>query len=270
MGSTAGQTARWRTNPNSAGGIPTPSIEIRQNNWSGTSSFAGDAMIGLNSVFVRTPDFNQDVFSADNEPLLELAWFRKRWGTGEGREGGTANKGWAFPDDPVLKFGSDQGEGSQMGGNGSTALTRRSKWDVSGTADFEHITGARIELEHYFKQVDVKLLSEATEPAGGWPTINIPTPTFVPYVANSKVFSQSQFEIERTTPRYHGYWNGYFAFAFSVKDPAGSHPGDRLRGPMSKVIQIRASAADGGFPIWPTNNGFADGESANGLKAFVI
>lgn len=262
--------SRWRSKKADITDVPRPIVEIRQNDFNNNSVFDNSTMIGLNSVWVRTPDFNTDVFVAANEPVLELCWYRKRWGTGEGRESGTPNKGWAFPDDSVFKYGSDQGGGSQMNGNGQTAIARRSKWDATGVSDLEHVTGQRIELEHYFKLSDVKLLSAETEPAGGWPTINAPVPTFVPYVANSPVFSTSQFDISRTTPRYHGYWNGYFAFAFSIKDPNGTHDGDRLRGPISDTVQVRAATSDGGFPIWPTENGFADGESVNHLKAFIV
>lgn len=262
--------SRWRSKKGVLRDIPAPVVEIRQNDWSNISNFAGDAMRGFNSVFVRTPDFTDEIFEADNEPQLELAWYRKRWGTGEGRLSGVPNKGWAFPDDAVLKRGADQGGGTQMGGNGGTPLARRSKWDISGAQDLEFLTGGRIELEHYFKLSRVKLMSADVEPVTGWPLLTMPVPTFVPYVANSTVFSTSQADIERTTPRYHGYWNGYFAFAFSVKDPEGDHPGDRIRGPLSNTVHVRAATADGGFPIWPKPNGYADGENASQLIAYIV
>lgn len=262
--------SRWRSKAGQLMDIPAPVVEIRQNDWANVSSFKGDALQGLNSVFVRTPDFNSELFDAANEPRLELGWYRKRWGTGEGRMSGVPNKGWAFPDDAVLKQGADQGGGSQMGGSGFTALARRSKWDVTGADDLEFLTGGRIELEHYFKLNSVKIMSAADEPVTGWPQFSMPVPTFVPPVANSTTFSTSQHDIERTTPRYHGLWNGYFAFVFSVKDPAGTHPGDRLRGGMSKTVHVRAATSDGGFPIWPKANGYADAENASHLVSYLV
>ena len=266
-------SSRWRSKQSVASSFPRPSVEIRDSGFSNTSIFAGDVIGGINSVFVRTPDFDNAIFAAENEPLLELGWYRRRVGTGEGREGSVSNNGLAFPDDATLKFGSDQGGGHQMNQSGDNSMNRRSKWDVSGAIDFEHITGQRIELEHYFKIQPVSLLTTPTT----WPVgpdapvlLDMPVPTFLPPCWVEKPQSNSAFDVERTTPRYHGQMSGYFQFRFSIKDHQGAHAGDRIHGPLSKTIQIRAAAADGGFPIWPTPSGWADGEDAAHIKAFII
>ena len=234
--------------------IPQPRILIEDHNWQGESSFNGDTMRGRHGVFVQAPDFNEEVFSTASEPRLELGWYR--------------NGAFRWPDDPVLKSGSDQGGGTQSKGSGETALIRRSKWSVNGE-DFETI--GRIELEHYFKIQEVKLLDSASRAYDDQTSkkVSIPVPTFIAPVAITKYFTERMYDTMCSVPRYIGYKNAYFAFRYTVKDlKSGAHPGDRVTGPISKTIMVRAADANNGyrFPIWPKADGFADGESSNGLE----
>jgi hypothetical protein len=228
--------------------IPVPNVVLVKRSGSGVSNFSNDPVNWFHEVYVRFQTVPES-FKAAEDPWLELAWCRQTrkdpLGRPNTRERNTRR--WSFPDDPVLKTGGGIGNGTQNNPNG-TAI-RRSKWAIT-PVDGEFATGSRIQLEHYFRLGLVRVFSFSLNHT----FIKMLRPTFLEDRRDTQPFSLSVFNPLSKVPKYHGYENAYFAFAFSVKDPNASHPGDRIVGPLSKIIKATAKTANNSFPISYGNN----------------
>lgn len=243
--------------------LPIPRIIITNHVGAGISSFDNSPVAWFNEIFVRFPDTATELMGPGSDPLLELAWCRQGYRYRAGRPNSRQDRyrRWAFPDDSVIKLGGDMGGGTQVGPGG--LLTRRSKWAVV-PVDGGLAVPTRIELEHYYRMADVSwwigpLYSDRDQA----PMLK---PTFLKYRRYGQPFSVSQINPLSKVPRYHGYEHGYFSFAFSIKDPNGQNPGDRITGPMAPAIRVIVCNEQASFPIRYAADGTASFVGGKSLK----
>lgn len=232
-------------------GIPAPNIELVEQAWSRTNVF-GDNLKGVNSCYVTVSDCPNDLFiDVDLEARVELLRCVKHR-----HDGRSQRLRFRHPDDKdfVVVGGKTRG--------GQQKVPRRSSWSLFGLDDWERIgknditVDGRIPLEdyHYIRSGEVNTLTGVK---------NVTTPVVSGSKSPPYIFTQSQLNGYRPAYNCHTI-NGYYAFRISIVNLDGDGTnGDRIVGPMSRVIWVRPSP----YPFWPTNRaGYWDGADTNTLN----
>lgn len=241
---------RGVTSSGSGLNIPAPNVELVESGWTRTNVF-GDNLKGKISCYVSVSDCSSRFFEDENlEARVELMRCVKHRHNGEQQR-----LRFRHPDDKDFKTGGRTRGGEQE-------VPRRSSWSLFGLNDFQRIgqnditVDGRIPLEdyHYIRNGVVNAL-------GGEKSISTPV------VSGSKqaayIFTQSQLNGHR--PAYNCQTiNGYYAFRISIKDEDGDGTsGDRIVGPMSRVIWVRPTP----YPFYPTSRvGYWDGVNTDTLN----
>lgn len=248
-------------------GLPVPKVIILDRPLNGViSNFDGTTVVNwFNQLAVRMPDAPTEAFTADSEPLLELCWSRASRKK-ENFNSAATKRRWSFPDDPLFRYGSNMGGGQQQT-DGDIPALRRSKWSLIGIRDGDLIGGGRIELEHYYRAGEIRYVFGVD--VLGFPetaSVNGLRPTFL----KTRIAQQPPgFTMSRPlsrVPKYKGYEHGYFAFAFSIKDPNGLHPGDRVTGPLSPIVKVILATESRAFPLRYNADGFMAGVDGTHLR----
>ena len=234
--------------------IPTPRVVISEEEWTRINAH-GDLLTGGRSVFVQVHDCPNEFFT---NPKLDarvelLRWRKHRHDRSRTIRGESA---WRHPDCSVNPIAGARTRG------GSQEVPRQSSWLLhsNGYSDYSWIGRITLEDYHYIRQVTVLT---GFDSAGNAVEKNINVPVLSGSKQRSNVWTFSQENPDKRVPRYTGKeMNAYYRFRISIRNVDGDGTqGDRLIGPESETIRVSPFP----YPVWPTNDGFADGVDSDRL-----